>query len=51
MVFDLDGVLIKSAYKKHKISDYDSTIYMNILGNKRIKLYISIRPFAKEMLE
>lgn len=24
IVFDLDNTLIKSAYKKHKLSDYDS---------------------------
>ncbi|CDW71955.1 UNKNOWN [Stylonychia lemnae] len=37
LVFDLDNTLIKSAYKKHKLSDYDSYIYVNILGNKRIR--------------
>ena len=38
LIFDLDNTLVKSAYKKHKMSDYDSYIYVNILGTKRIRV-------------
>jgi hypothetical protein len=31
LVFDLDNVLVKSSYKKHKLGDYDSYVYVNIL--------------------
>ncbi len=51
LVFDLDNTLVKSSYKKQKLADYDTHVYINILGTKRIRLYLSYRPFVKEMLE
>lgn len=38
LVFDLDNTLIKTAYKKHMLSDYDSHFYISILGTKRIRV-------------
>lgn len=38
IIFDLDNTLVKASYKSHRLSDYDSQIYINILGNKRIKV-------------
>jgi len=38
LVFDLDNTLIKSAYKKHKLNDYDQTFSISILGTKTIRV-------------
>mmetsp|Transcript_27309 Transcript_27309/g.26349 ORF Transcript_27309/g.26349 Transcript_27309/m.26349 type:complete len:182 (+) Transcript_27309:238-783(+) len=51
IIFDLDYTLIKSSNKKHMLPDTDSHIYITFLGNKKIKIYLSIRQFTKEMLE
>ena len=40
IVFDLESTLIKSSYKKHKLVDNDSYIYVNILGTKRIRVIL-----------
>ena len=33
IVFDLESTLIKTAYKKYKLPDYDSSMNINILGS------------------
>ena len=33
IVFDLESTLIKTAYKKYKLPDYDSSMNVNILGS------------------
>ena len=38
IIFDLDNTLVKSAYKNHKLTDYDSYVTVSILGNKQIRV-------------
>lgn len=52
IVFELDGTLITSAFKKHQMmGGHDSAAYVKPLsGHNKFKLYLSYRSYMIEML-
>lgn len=52
IVFELDGTLITSAFKKHlMMGGHDSAAYVKPLtGHNKFKLYLSYRSYMIEML-
>jgi len=46
----MDETLIKSVYKKFHVTDYDEIAYIPFLKKGMLKLYISFRPYLRDML-